>query len=133
MFLRRAFIEIHADSVIELSPHIRRYVAWMKWQVAKFDAGYLPYSRSDWKALSEDARYVSDFSSRIECNGAQGRLLVAVGQNLYKIIQVEVDPLELLFRGELAEDYYREVFNNVSCCKHMTVYLDALAHKRPTM
>ena len=133
VFLRRTLTEIDADSVIGLSPHIRKYVTWMKRQVVELDAGRLPYGRSDWKAFSEDTRYINDLSSRIECNGAQGRLFVAVGQSLYKIIQGEVDPLELLFRGELAEDYYREVFNNVSCCKHLTVYLDALAHKRPTM
>lgn len=133
VFLRRTLKKINADSVAGLSPHIRKYVAWMEWQIANFDAGRLPNSRSDWQALSEDARHIDDLTSRIECSGAQGRLFVAVGQNLYKIIQGEVDPLELLFRGELAEDYYREVFDNVSCCKHLTVYLDALAHKRPSM
>ncbi len=131
--VRRNFAEIQEDDLAGSKTHIRRYIAWMKWQLAKFDTEHLSHSRSDWKTLSGDARYIDDLSSRIERSGAQGKFFVAVGQNLLKIIKGDVDPLELLFHGQLAEDYYREVFDNVSCCKHLSTYLDAFAHKNPAM
>ncbi len=133
-FVWKNYIEIrggHSSTVLE--PHIRKYIAWMEWQIAKFDAEDLPHSRPDWKALSEDTQYIDTLFSRIESSSKQGNFFVTVGRNLLKIINGEVNLLELLFQGELAEDYYREVFDIVSCCKHLGKYLDALAHKEPGM
>jgi len=58
---------------------------------------------------------------------------VTIERNLLKIINDEVNLLELLFQEKLVEDYYREIFDIVSCCKHLDKYLDALAHKKSGM
>ena len=115
-----------------LKPHIQKYVDWMKLQVRRYQQGGLPHSRPEWEHLSQDNTYVNNVIARTSNNSHQGRLFVAVGQNLLDMIHGKVDPLDFLFAGELVENYYQEIFQ-VSCCQSMGEYLDIITHKNPEL
>ena len=133
-----SFISRNLEEVIEMDsqdfkPHIKKYVEWMKMQVAKFRAGDLPDIQADWASRLEDTRYMESLTNHIEGFNAQGKLFVTFGRHLLSLIHGKIDPLELLFHDNLAEMYYTEVFDSVSCCKKLWNYLDALAHKNPAL
>ena len=132
-FISRALVSMAGREAAGMKPYHQKYLKWMALQIEKFEAGNLPSSLPTWANLSRDEQYIELLSSRIESSGRQGKFFVKTGRNLVEILRGDVDPLDLLFREELAEDYYREVFDSVSCCKHLARYLDALAHKNPSM
>lgn len=132
-FISRALVSMAGKDLANMKPHHQKYLKWMALQVEKFEAGTLPSSLPNWANLSRDAQYIDLLSSRIESSGRQGMFFVTTGRNLVEILCKDIDPLDFLFRDELAEDYYRGVFDSVSCCKHLARHLDALAHKNPLM
>ena len=97
----------------------------MTLQIQKFEAGNLPFSLSNWANLSRNTEYICHLSTRIEKSGSQEKFFVTTSQILVEILRGNVDPLDLLFREELAEDYYEKVFDSVFCCKHLAKYLEA--------
>lgn len=54
-------------------------------------------------------------------------------EKLLKVLEGKVDALDLLFAGELATEYYKETKDSYECLKMTEPYLDALAHKHPSL
>lgn len=131
-FIFRTLDEPSAQQPKNLPEHLRKYIIWMRQQMKKYNNGELAYSEPQWQILAKNLKHVADVTERVAASGAEGRLFVAVGLQLRAIIQGEVDPLALLFNGDLAQDYYREIFNP-SARQHLTAYVDLLAYKNPSM
>lgn len=124
---------IQGQDLKNLKPHLERYVAWMKRQVERCNAGHLPCSHPQWRALSQDREYRDALRHRVENHCKQGKFFVEVGRNLLDILYGAVDPLDLMFKGDLARDYYQEISNSVMYMEPFKQYLDILAHKNPAM
>ena len=131
-FISKTLDELSFRPPEDLSPHLAKYVAWMELQIEKYYNEKLAHSTSQWQILSKNVSYVEDVAKRVAAGGAEGRLFVAIGQQLLAVIQGEIDPLSLLFQGELADDYYQDIFSS-NCSQDLNSYVDLLAHKNPSM
>lgn len=113
--------------------HIQKYILWMKLQRDRFLSGTLPYSLPQWSSLLHDKDYRALLEHELEEASVQGKFYAAVGKNLVGIIEGNIDPLALLFQGNLAKEYYQDIANSVTFAQPLAKYLDALAHKNPGM
>ncbi|KAL8724488.1 MAG: hypothetical protein Q9166_007922 [cf. Caloplaca sp. 2 TL-2023] len=131
-FISKTLDELPAQQPNDAPDHLKKYVAWMRMQRGKYHVGELAHSEAQWQILAKDQKYVQDITERVAASGAEGRLFVEVGQQLQAIVQGETDPLDFLFNGDLAKDYYQHIFNPSLSLK-MAAYIDLLSHKNPSM
>lgn len=110
IFITRAIDPILSREPESLKPHVRKYLDWMVQQRELFDISLPPFSSSNWNGhKTTDAVYITELCNRIESSCAQGKFFVTVGRNLLAILSGELDPLDLLFRGDLVKGHYAEV------------------------
>ena len=107
----------------------RHYVDWMRLQVEKYDSGQLAHASPDWSAKLHDTAYQNALCQRIETSSSEGKFYVEVVRNLPQILQGEVDPLAVLFQGDLAKKYYLEI--NARLSSQFAKLIDLLCHKSP--
>ncbi|KAI0190605.1 putative polyketide synthase [Astrocystis sublimbata] len=112
-------------------PSRKQYIDWMKLQVERFSEGKLPQGQADWAAKIVDVEYQERLAHRLEEFSSEGRFYVAVAQNLLPILQGEMDPLQVLFNGDLVKEYYLEINSRLSDV--FTNFLDLLAYKNPSL
>lgn len=131
-FISRTVDQLDLNGPQDIKPHLSKYIEWMHKQLQEFQDHVSPHSQLARKDLSNNVAYINALIDTISKSGKQGKLFVTVGENLNDILHGKLDPLRLLFEGELAEDYYEEIFD-VMCCQNIKKYLDMLAHKMPGM
>lgn len=107
------------------------YIKWMKLQLDRADNAPKTAARSEWRSRIEDAEYYESLAAQLEKYSTEGRFYVAVGRNLLAILHGEVDPLQVLFSGDLVKDYYLEINDRLSEAFFKT--LDLMAHKNPSL
>ncbi|KAI9711735.1 MAG: Type I Iterative PKS [Bogoriella megaspora] len=133
MFITQTLNELTDTDVAKLPDHLRKYVAWMQRTLAEFEGGVLPNAPAEWKRIVSDSNLRVELADEIEVASAQGRLFVQTGRNLLGILRGTVNVHELFFNGPLVEEFYEGMYA-VPHLKHAySSYLDALAHKDPTM
>jgi acyl transferase domain-containing protein/NADPH:quinone reductase-like Zn-dependent oxidoreductase/SAM-dependent methyltransferase len=106
-----------------------QYFQWMRLQVERYEAGKLLHGRPEWSSHLHDAEYQKSLTRRVEASGSEGKFYVEIGRNLLKILHGEVDPVALLFQGDLAKDYYLEI--NARLSSQFARLMDLLSHKQP--
>ncbi|KAI0201376.1 polyketide synthase [Astrocystis sublimbata] len=116
-YMRRALdLEIAADELKMAMPdHRQRYLAYMKHAV----------ETTSIKPVAYDVQKLQQ--------SPEGALIIAVGEALPKILTGEVDPLEVIFNGKLADNFYQRAFGAERCFAQLSRYLDVLVHKNPAM
>lgn len=133
----RSFITDSLDSLkgepIELEPHLKRYVHWMKLQIDRATTGELPIAQTEWPKLASDAKYRQTIIDRVERFNKEGRFFMTVGRDIMRIIRGEVDPLDIFSMDSVASDYCEEVFSRSHMYAPFEAYLVAAAHKNPSM
>ena len=132
-FLSRSVEVIGVTEARDLQPHLRRYIDWAKLQLDKYYNGELPNSKPEWASLLRDNEFIESVCDAVEVANDLGRVFVTTGRSLTSILRDEVQPLEFLFKKNLLRDLYREVNGSRTCFPEFARYLDALAHKNPTM
>ena len=132
-YISESLMAVRDNQPTTLAPHLQKYVRWMRVQVDRYETGDLPCSQSNWKTMLRDDVYKDRLASRIEQACKEGKFFVEVGRNLIGVIQGAVDPLELMFEGSLARDYYQDIAAKVPYNIPISRYLDALAHINPGM
>ena len=133
MFISRALESIRTSESQILDSHYQRYIAWMQMELERFQSGQLPHSRPEWKVSLQDEEYFRALCNRVSSVNNQGKLYTAVGENLVRMLDGKLDPLDLLFNGDLAREFYQELNNSSNCSHAFGRYLDALAHENPKM
>ena len=133
MFISKALESVATRKPQNLDPHYQRYIDWMQMRLETFQKGQLPHSRTEWMADLKDAKRYETLCKRISEANKQGKLYTEVGQNLIDILAGEVDPLDVLFKGDLARDFYHELNNRSNCTYAFGRYMDAVAHANPRM
>ncbi|KAF4636598.1 hypothetical protein G7Y89_g1488 [Cudoniella acicularis] len=111
--------------------HFQRYIEWMKHQLES-DSAQRQLQSATGKALFNDRKSLELFLNRMESGSPEGRLYVVVGRQLIDILEGRADPLELLFGGDLAQDFYQGDSFLVGY-ENLTRYMDLLAHKDSNM
>ncbi|KAM0794237.1 reducing type I polyketide synthase [Usnea florida] len=133
MFVSKALESVATRKPQNLDPHYQRYIEWMQKQLETFRNGQLPHSNTQWMADLGDAKRYENLCKRISEANKQGKLYTEVGQNLIGILSGTVDPLDVLFKGDLARDFFHELNNTSNCSHAFGKYLDAVAHEKPRM
>ena len=132
IYLRR-YSKNSPQSIGNMKPHHRKYVAWMHHQFERYERGELLHAKTDWNKAAEDDEFVAELESRMKNASAEATISVAVGRVLPQILSGEVDPLQILFSDQLAENVYRHGTGAEINYAKLTGYLDILAHKNPNI
>ncbi|KAL4860796.1 hypothetical protein BDV12DRAFT_208828 [Aspergillus spectabilis] len=114
-----------------VDPSRTEYIQWMKLQLDRFDNGPTTAARSEWRTRVGDAEYNKSLAGRLEISSSEGRFYVEVARNLLQILHGEVDPLQVLFSGDLVKEYYLEI--NDRLAEAIFKALDLMAHKTPSL
>ena len=134
IYIRRYYKANPHPNIEQMKPHHQKYVAWMQHQFERHDRGELLHAKSDWNKLAEDENFVAELEHRLlETGSAETTLSVAVGKVLPHILSGEIDPLQVLFSDQLAENVYRHGTGAEISYAKLTGFLDVLAHKNPDM
>ena len=121
------------DMPCRLEPHLQQHVRWMERQVELATLGHFPIDQSDWPKFVNDRHLQQSLKQRVMDYSEEGKLFITVGQNLTQILRRQVDPLDLLFKDNLAGAFYEETVSNSHVSGPLKAYLDALVHKNPSM
>ncbi|KAK2018650.1 KR domain-containing protein [Colletotrichum eremochloae] len=124
------YIELALDSIdkeaapLQFDDHLGRYVKWMR---------RIRQQRNQWTLESRDLGHLDmeDVLRDAESEPTQ-RLTKKAGQHLHQILKGSENALQVIFEGNLADEFYHcDVFatNN----SKMGAYIDILAHKNPKL
>ena len=119
---------IDQGSIVKIKPQFDRYVQWMRRQSHRYVEGEMIHWQPNWPKLRCDESYVQKLISSVEAFSREAKLFTELGKNLKGILEDRVDPLDLLFSGNLAAEHYEVA---VKSLKSIEPYVDALAHKYP--
>ena len=119
--------------VENMKPHHKKYIAWMHHQFERYERGELLHAKTDWNKAAEDDEFVAELENRMKNASAEATISVAVGRVLPQILSGEVDPLQILFSDQLAENVYRHGTGAEINYAKLAGYLDILAHKNSNM
>ena len=109
-------------------PHLRKYLDWTHDQLSNKSSMVIPANLSK---LANDSEYVAKLQETVERNDAEGRLIVRVARNLTRVLNGEVDALNLLFVDDLMDKFYRYNHQSTSAMPKLLNWVDAFAYKRP--
>nr|ALQ32787.1 putative polyketide synthase [Fusarium bulbicola] len=135
LYIKRFWDRIYDESRDAKSvPYHKKYIAWIKHQLEKYDAGLIPHAMPEWRERAADDEYISQMETKLLTEGsAEGKLVVNVGRELPNILAGKSDALELLFKDKLVENVYRSGVGAEIGYDRMVAYIDALAHKNPAL
>ncbi|KAI3536794.1 KR domain-containing protein [Colletotrichum abscissum] len=124
-FIEAALEQIDKDDKpLQFDNHLARYVKWMR---------RVHLNRDTWTLESRGLIHL-----RIEeiLNEAEGeptqRLTKKVGENLHSILKGEVNALQVIFEGNLANEFYHSDIFATNNSK-MGAYINVLAHANPKL
>ncbi|RBQ79289.1 hypothetical protein FVER14953_09959 [Fusarium verticillioides] len=135
LYIKRFWDRIYDENRDAKSvPYHKKYIAWIKYQLEKYDAGLIPHAMPEWRERAADDEYISQMETKLLTEGsAEGKLVVNVGRELPDILAGKSDALELLFKDKLVENVYRSGVGAEIGYDRMVAYIDALAHKNPAL
>lgn len=131
--LVKANHNIVAEALSAEKSHLLRYSAWMKDQLSIYASRNQVGFPEDWENLADSEDYMNELYKKIERNSIEGQVIVRVGRSLDRILSGEIDALELLFSDDLMDNFYRYSDDVTSAFEQLDRYLDAYAHKNPSL
>lgn len=132
-YVRTCLASLNSSKVQDLPKHLQRYVAWLRWQVKRYDSRVVSARRHDALDISNDHKFAEEISEKIENSSIEGKLFVTVGKYIQDIVNGSANPLEVIFRDRLVDNHYQIVCDTIRCSKYVKKYLDVLVHKNPSM
>ena len=103
----------------------------MKLQIERYESKKLPHATLEWQAYLNDSSYLDNLRQRVEATNSEGRFYVKVARHLLEILQGKIDPLSVLFQGDLVKDYYLEI--NARLSGQFGKLMSLLSHKNPAL
>ncbi|KAI4288066.1 MAG: hypothetical protein L6R35_002669, partial [Caloplaca aegaea] len=132
-FIQEAVDHVNGKDRAGFEPHIVRYIEWMELQLQRCMTGELTIAHDHMARVQMHTDFRTALLEKIQQTSTEGRFFVEVGRNLISMLDGVVDPLDLLFKGDLAERYYHELNGAPHTFTPFATYLDTLAHKNPSM
>jgi acyl transferase domain-containing protein/NADPH:quinone reductase-like Zn-dependent oxidoreductase/SAM-dependent methyltransferase len=115
----------------QVEPSQTNYIDWMMLQVQRYGSGQLPQARPEWDEKICDAAYQERLAHRLEQFSSEGRFYVEVARHLVSVLQGHVDPLQVLFSGDLVKEYYVEINSRLSDV--FARLFELITHKNPNL
>ncbi|KAI8254399.1 Compactin diketide synthase [Colletotrichum sp. SAR11_239] len=124
-FIEAALSEIDQDDqATKYDGHLERYVAWMR---------RVRQSREKWTLESRGlgGLDIQDILEEADSEPTQ-RLTKKVGEHLYRILRGEENALQIIFEGNLADEFYHSNIFSTNNSK-MGAYMNILSHAQPNI
>ncbi|KAB8276274.1 hypothetical protein BDV30DRAFT_246578 [Aspergillus minisclerotigenes] len=86
-----------------------------------------------WKSRTDTNIRAQRLVTLVEETGVEGEFFMNVGSHLTAVLSGSVDPLELMFKNNLADRFYQQMLGNPYHTHPVKVYLDYLCFKNPSM
>lgn len=115
-----------------LQVHLKRYLEWTRQHFEFFKLETFLGSDPDGHRMIYDNTYCENFMNNCAQSSQEGKLCVTVGLKLSNILLGELDPLDLLFTAQFAQNLYSSPALAITYGK-ITTYIDLLAHKNPSL
>ncbi|KAL9608148.1 MAG: hypothetical protein Q9167_007000 [Letrouitia subvulpina] len=132
-FITHAMKELSGQQPGARQHSFKRYFDWMEMHLRRLGPEEPRELVSRCSPAPEDVALHNDLCRRIADENDQGKLFVEVGLHLPKILKGDIDPLGLLFHGDLVKKFYCDLNERAHCYRQLISYLDALAHQDPSM
>ncbi|KAL8867236.1 MAG: hypothetical protein Q9174_005794, partial [Haloplaca sp. 1 TL-2023] len=126
LVLSRITKTIDEQAVRRSKPHFERYMDWIHHQD-------LSHINSTQVSAEDEEAQIEKLEGQVEKVDILGRLLVHVTRNLRHILEGRTDALQLLFEGDLLNEFYVYVNQAAPSFRRLASYLDLLAHKQPNL
>ena len=105
----------------------RRHLEWLEYQVAKLT----PEQRQEGENMSlED---VDTRLSQVEAVLPSWKLYTACARKLPEFMTGDLDPLSIVYAGELANIFYADLFENLCADSRLDTLLNLASHENPAM
>ena len=115
-----------------LATHLQKYLEWIKHQHQRLNLDAFLTDHPDGQRLLSNDKERDKFLLEVAENSPDGALHMVIGRNLTRVLEGKEDPLDLLFSGTLAQDFYSSPTLATSYAK-VASYIDLLAHKIPEL
>ncbi|MCJ1403373.1 hypothetical protein MMC11_006596 [Xylographa trunciseda] len=114
IYMRRTVANFTPEQEATLSPHLARYVEWIR--------GRVEHVHQD-----EDTQDEAAFLAEIAKSHIDGRLICSIGESLPGILEGSIAPLPIMMQDNMLYDYFASDSSN----SMVTKWLDLQGHKRP--
>ena len=115
------FMSFVVDGTIQTStetgPHLQRYIEWAQYQFHKLKLDSHLIDDSHGSHMFADEIYCEQHMASICESSPEGELCVTIGRKLPEILRGELDPLDVLFTGQLAQNFNSSPTLNISYSK----------------
>ncbi|KAI1378022.1 hypothetical protein F4677DRAFT_458752 [Hypoxylon crocopeplum] len=132
-YIRRALnsLESEGNNDAHVKDNTRKYIEWMRYRMKLIDTGNSPLGQPEWKERLDDINFINRIEENIAVTNASGLLYTTIGANMHRLLTGEMDPLHLMFEGDLVKEHYYGTWESMPAVKTFRHYLDALVHKNP--
>ncbi|KAH7138739.1 KR domain-containing protein [Dendryphion nanum] len=115
------------SSYMASTPHILRYVDWMKMQLLSSQQSLerFKHTQQYWESDPES------FIRSVRDHDAEGALLTNVMEKVSAIVKGDMDPLQVLFSNDILERFYHEGQWSLGMKDQIKAFIQAIAHKSP--
>jgi len=124
-------LETAPQSLGGLPVYFQKYMAWMRQQYTELNVNARLASNPEGKQLTQATQYAEEFLNDFAKRGPEEELIVKIGRGVGRILQGEVDLLDVLSE-QVAQNFCRGSTLAVSYSK-IASYVDLLAHKQPDL
>ena len=115
------------EGIPTLKPHLKKYVQWLEAQVLQYETA------ADFQARIALMPDIRQLETKVEDNCVEGEFFSRIARNLSRILQDEIDPVELVFNDGSVDAYYKDVSCRMVCRAELKSFLDLVAHRNPAM
>ncbi|KAF7621589.1 hypothetical protein AFLA_011883 [Aspergillus flavus NRRL3357] len=129
-FIDSAMSIIDQAGSLSIPEEFKPYVAWMEYQQRRPENSEL---RTIAQRLIANSGEHDRLVTLVEETGVEGEFFMNVGSHLTAVLSGSVDPLELMFKNNLADRFYQQMLGNPYHTHPVKVYLDYLCFKNPSM
>ncbi|PNY29025.1 Polyketide synthase [Tolypocladium capitatum] len=125
-FLSAMLHDLNAPSAKRPDRHLDNYVQWAEVFLKQESESTMALVKT-WPGFDDDGvrpRLIEEYASSL----SQKQIIVSYGRKLVPIVSGELEPLEILFNGGIADSLYKSPLFSLTAHR-VAAYMDLLAHK----
>ncbi|KAI0438674.1 lovastatin nonaketide synthase [Xylaria telfairii] len=124
-------VEQHKDAEYEWQ--FEYYISWMRYQRSCLQSGEAPVAHELVRKYLDDGEELDRLESQVESSDIDGFFFVQIGRRIIQMLRGEIDPLEVIFKDGLADQYYEKMLGNEHHSFPASAYVDLLSFKNPSI